>query len=614
MKSTDNTKFRNIAIIAHVDHGKTTLVDCMLNNSGLKVSNERAMDSIDLEQERGITILSKCTAINYKNHKINIVDTPGHADFGGEVERIMTMVDGVCLVVCATEGPMPQTKFVLMKALQRGLKLIIVINKVDRETARVKEVENEVFDLFCTLDANDSQLDYPIVYASAKNGWATKELGVQKDNVEDLLETIVNTFESPKNDQNTEFSMLVTQSEHDNHFGKMLIGKIESGTLKLNDKVDSYDQDGKLVESGKIMKIVRRCGVYKLDMTEAVAGDIVSIAGMNNSTVTNTIVLTGTKKVIPSVKIDPPMISILIMANDSPLQGKEGTKWTFNELRDRLIEESRNDVSLRVEFDQKKKDAITVYGRGDLHLGVLIEKMRREGFEMSVTPPQVIYKVEKGKKLEPVEHVTIEIADEFVSLLSDQIINRKGEMKDNKELPNNRMIVEFEAPTRGLFGFRPFFIQQTKGNVVIQSKLKGYEPYKGPIKAATNGAILSMAGGVASAYSLKDVEKHGLLYITPGTPCYCGMVIGELNKADGEMDVNPCKEKPTSNVRAAGKEDFFRLSPPKVKSLEDIIVNLRPDELLEATPVSLRIRKVILDKDERKRLIRDKKYDDMLFS
>lgn len=609
IKMNDPTKFRNIAIIAHVDHGKTTLVDCMLKQAGVSFSNERAMDSNELEQERGITILSKCTGVSYNGYKINIVDTPGHQDFGGEVERIMNMVDGVILVVCAAEGPMPQTRYVLKKALARGLKPVVVINKVDRDSARVTEVENDILDLFCNLNATEDQLDYALLYASARNGWAVKNMKDSKTSVKDLLEAIVQKVPHPKVDLDKEFNMLVSQTESNQFFGKMLIGRIHSGRVNVGDKIHAVDQTGSKIEVNKVYKIIRRFGVHQIELQTAVAGDIVSIAGFEKASVTHTMNALSSSNVIPSIPIDPPMISMTVKPNDSPYHGKEGDKFTFLQLKERLLKECENDVSLRVEFDPKQKDSIFVFGRGDLHLGVLVEKMRREGFEMALTPPQVIYKIENGKKMEPIEEITVEIDTDHVNILLDSVQNRKGVMLASDPLNENKSRVVFEAPSRGLFGFRPFMIALTKGHVVIISKLKGFEEFKGPIKKSNRGAILSCQQGKSTMFSLKDVEAHGNLFITPGVDVYAGMVIGELNK-EGEVEVNPCKEKPSSNIRTVSKEENIKLAPPKVVSLEDCMVSLRPDELLEVTPKNIRIRKKILDSSARRKVKREHRDED----
>lgn len=608
----DPTKFRNIAIIAHVDHGKTTLVDCMLKQAGVSVSFERAMDSNELEQERGITILSKCTGISYKGYKINIVDTPGHQDFGGEVERIMNMVDGVILVVCASEGPMPQTRFVLKKALQRGLKPIVVMNKVDRESARPVEVESDILDLFCSLNASEDQLDYALLFASARSGWAVRNVSDEKENVMALLDTIVEKIPHPKVDLDKEFSMLVSQTESNQFFGKMLIGRINAGRINVGDRIQTIDMKGKMIELNKVHKIIRRFGVHQIELQSACAGDIVSIAGIEKGTVTHTLNSLNSNLVIPSIPIDPPMISMTVIVNDSPLYGKEGEKYTYTQLKERLLRECENDVSLRVDFDIKQKDSIFVFGRGDLHLGILVEKMRREGFEMALTPPQVIFKEENGVKLEPIEEITLEVDDSLSNDIIDAVQNRKGMLISSEDIGGGRAKIVFEAPGRGLFGFRAFMITLTKGQCMFQSRLKGYEKYRGPLKKSVRGAIIACQIGKCTPNALKDAETHGLLYVTVGTDVYSGMVIGELNK-EGEVELNPCKEKILTNVRTVSKEENIKLSPPKNISLEDVMAGLRSDELLEVTPKNIRIRKRILDGGARRKLKRESKAEEEVF-
>lgn len=614
MKNMDPAKIRNIAIIAHVDHGKTTLVDCMLSQGGINLSSggERAMDSNELEQERGITILSKCTAISYKGYKINIVDTPGHQDFGGEVERIMNMVDSVCLVVCASEGPMPQTRYVLMKALSRGLKPIVVINKSDRDTARLVDVENEIFDLFVSLDASDDQMEYPLLYASAKNGWASFDKPSKNDapstNVFPLLDVIISRVDPPKVTLEGNVTMLVSQIESNQFFGKMLIGRIHSGILKVGQRVTAIDQDGKPAESSKVFKLIKRYGTKQMEVDEVGAGDIVSVAGFTTATVTHTINDLGQNKIIPSLPIDPPMISMNIRPNDSPYHGREGDKITFQQLKDRLLKEAENDVSLRVQLDPKSKDMITIYGRGDLHLGILLEKLRREGFEMALNPPQVIFKYDdNGIKMEPIEIVTIEFGEEFMDFLIDMLMPRHGEIVTSKNLNNGKVKVDIDIPARGMFGLRSRLINMTKGHVIIQSKLKGYEPFKGPISRISKGAIIAMYRGKCTSYALKDAENHGDLYVCPGTEVYEGMVIGELNKEGGEVELNPCREKVLTNVRTTSKDENIKLLPIKTFSIEESMVTLRGDELLEVTPKSLRIRKKVLDISMRRKLKRENK-------
>lgn len=615
IKEVDSSKIRNIAIIAHVDHGKTTLVDCMLKQSGINIGLERTMDSNELEQERGITILSKCTSICYKGLKINIVDTPGHQDFGGEVERIMNMVDSVCLVVCASEGPMPQTRYVLKKALQRGLKPIVVINKADRDTARLKEVENEIFDLFITLDATDDQMEYPVLYASAKNGWATyeaptKENPLDNKNIFPLLDTIIDKVESPKVETTGELKMLISQIESNLYFGKMLIGRINSGTVKVGQKVCAIDQDGKEIESTKVFKLVKKFGTQQIELNEAGAGDIVSLAGFSTATVTHTINEEAKNYVIPSIPIDPPMISLLLKPNDSPYHGRDGDKFTYLQIKERLLKEAENDVSLRIEFDNTRKDIIKVFGRGDLHLGILIEKLRREGFEMSLYPPQVIFQYDENKKkLEPIEFVTVEFDEPFMNVLIDLLMPRYGEIVTSKDIGHGKVKVEFEIPTRGMFGMRSRLINVTKGNIIIQSRLKGFEEFKGPIQRINKGALIAMFKGKCTAFALKDAENHGELYVQPGTEVYEGQVIGEMAKEGGEVELNPCREKVLTNVRTTSKDENIKLMPVKSFNIEECMSFLRGDELLEITPKNLRIRKKVLESNLRKKLRREGKLE-----
>lgn len=604
---------RNVAIIAHVDHGKTTLVDCMLKQSGVTINTSDSMDSNDLEKERGITILSKCTSIMYNGKKINIVDTPGHQDFGGEVERIMSMVDSVCLVVCASEGPMPQTKYVLKKALNRGFIPIVVINKVDRNTARLEEVENEIFDLFINLDATEEQMNYKLIYASAKSGWASLNKKVVGDSVIPLLNMITEDVPYPKVDQNGELKMLISQIESNSFFGKMLIGRIDSGFVEVGQKVNAIDQEGNLVESAKIYKIIKRVGMNLIHLNKAYAGDIVQLAGFKDATVTHTMNKVGNTHIIKSIPIDPPMISMIIKVNDSPYYGKDGDKFTFQQLSERLLKEAESDVSLKVVIDNKKKDHILVYGRGDLHLGILIEKMRREGYELAICPPQVIFQYDKNNnRLEPIEILDITIHEAHTQFLYDFALTRYGEISSTTKLNDDKIKLIMEIPTRGIFGLRTKLISMTKGDLIFQSKLKGYEPFKGPIKRVSKGAIIAVAKGKCTTFSLKDVENHGELFVVPGTEVYEGNIIGELNKEGGEVEVNPCKEKPSSNVRTTVKEENVKLQPVKQLSIEDCIVMLRGDELLEVTPKHLRIRKTILDSGLRRKLKREKKLDESL--
>lgn len=613
LHSESTSYFRNIAIIAHVDHGKTTLVDSLIKKSGAASDTDKSssMDSNQLEQEKGITILSKCTGVTYKGHKINIVDTPGHHDFGGEVERIMSMVDGVCLVVCAVEGPMTQTKFVLSKALKQGLKPIVIINKVDRPGARVKEVENEVFDLFCSLDVSDDLLDYPVFHCSARDAWAIKSGTTEKKDITCIFDSVIDYIRAPNVDTGSNFTMLVSQTESNSYFGKMLIGRINSGSVKVGDKVNAVDAKGDIVEQNKVFKIIRRYGMSQIEMTKAVAGDIVSIAGLNNGTVTHTLNEAGKSVVIPSIAIDPPMLSIDIAVNTSPIAGKEGNKLTSSIIRDRLVREAENDVALKISCgDAKSKgdSAFEVQGRGDLHLGVLVENMRREGFEMAVTPPKVVMKKQGNTILEPVEVLTVEIGHEHAATVIEKLNNRKGTLISFEELNKDRQKILFHVPTRGLLGLRSELLNDTKGTAVLSTEFLEYQEHKGPLGVNRKGAIVSAVDGVATAYGIKELEGHGTMFVKPGMKVYNGMVIGEHNK-DDEIELNVTKEKKLSNVRTVGAEDKIILQQPRIFTLEDAISYVRDDEIIEVTPENIRIRKKELDPVQRKRIRRDSKNE-----
>eukprot|EP00347_Sterkiella_histriomuscorum_P012488 403368384 len=613
LNNSDPKKIRNLAIIAHVDHGKTTLVDCLLKQTGISFSDERAMDSNDIEKERGITILAKCTSVVHKDFKLNIVDTPGHQDFGGEVERIMTMVDGVCLVVCATEGPMPQTKFVLKKALSHGLKPIVVINKVDRDSARVQEVENEIFDLFCLLEATDEQLDYPVIYASARSGWAVNNMTKKRENVKDLFESIVSYIPHPKVDQQGELKMLITQTESNRYFGRMLIGRIHQGQMTLGDKISAVDSTGKIVETSKVIKIIKKFGMNQVELNTAFAGDIVSVAGFMNGTVNHTVNAAGKTHVIPSTPIDPPMIKLQVTFNDSPLKGQEGDKCTINQIRERILKEAEDDVSLRVSTFVVGGERVEIAGRGDLHLGVLIEKMRREGFELAVTPPEVVMQPDPKdpkKQLEPYEEVQIDTDLEYVSLLIDKINGRKGILLSADDQPDGRQMLKFKVPSRGLLGFRTELVNDTRGTALMRSQFLEYDEYCGSIKKNPKGAIISMAQGNTTAYALRDVEEKGTLFVGPNTPVYPGMVIGEYVLEDSDMEMNPTKLKKLTNIRTVGSEEQIKLQPPRLFTLEEAVTYIREDELVEVTPKWIRIRKRILDAQERKKSKRDQKKVD----
>jgi len=600
-------RMRNIAIIAHVDHGKTTLVDSMLKTVGTRINpgEVRLMDSNQLERERGITILAKCTSIIWKHpssgedYHINIVDTPGHADFGGEVERIMSMVDGVCLVVDATEGPMAQTKFVLKKALARGLKPIVVINKVDRPSARLGEVENEIFDLFVNLDATDEQLDYQVIYASGRAGWASKKPEVGQD-MTPLFEQVIESVPHPTADVEAPFQMLVTQIESDHYFGKCLIGRIVQGKVRPGDQVKALDEEGKEIETVKILKVLRRRGMNRYVVNEAFAGDIVSIAGFSQATVNSTLCAPSLNSVIPSIPIDPPTLSMTFQVNDSPLAGREGTSLTSNALRQRLIREAENNVSIRI-GDAASKDAVEVRARGELQLGIIIETIRREGYELAVSPPQVVFTVdpETNKLMEPVEEVTFDVDEPLSGTVIEKVSKRGGDMKEFISLPNGRVRLLFHIPTRGLLGYRSEFMNDTRGQGVMNQIFHSYTQFKGAIERNDKGALISMEEGVCTAYALESLESRGVLFVEPGTKTYPGMVIGENSRSE-DLELNPVKTKALSNVRSVMKEDKTRLSPPRRMTLEELIAYVRDDEIIEVTPQNLRLRKRILDSTARK--------------
>lgn len=602
------SSIRNIAIIAHVDHGKTTLIDNMLKQSGLFRDNqtvaERAMDSNDLEKERGITILAKCTSVKWKDTKINIIDTPGHADFGGEVERILSMVDGVVLLVDAAEGPMPQTKFVLGKALKLGLKPIVAINKIDRSDAREDEVLDEIFELFISLDANDEQLDFPVVYASGRSGWAVKALTDPRENLNALFEVILENVKEPKSDIDSAFSMIATTREYDSYLGRILTGRIETGIAKINMPIKVMDRKGNLVESGRITKMLTFKGLERLPIDEAKAGDIIAIAGLEKANVSDTISAPEVSTPLESQPIDPPTLSMKFSINDSPLAGKEGDKLTTRVLRARLMREAEGNVALKI-TETGQTDSFNVAGRGELQLGVLIETMRREGFELSISRPSVLFKTDEntGEKLEPMEEVQIDVDSEFVGSVVESMNLRKGQMQDMRETGAGKTRLIFIAPSRGLIGYHGTFLTETRGTGVMSRLFHSYGPYTGKIEGRRNGVLISMEDGNAVAYALWNLADRGEMFITTGVPVYKGMIIGEHNR-DNDLEVNPIKSKQLSNVRASGKDEAIKLSPPRLMSLEQAISYIQDDELVEVTPQSIRLRKLHLDPNERKRISR----------
>lgn len=602
------SSIRNIAIIAHVDHGKTTLIDNMLKQSGLFRDNqavaERAMDSNDLEKERGITILAKCTSVKWEETKINIIDTPGHADFGGEVERILSMVDGVVLLVDAAEGPMPQTKFVLGKALKLGLKPIVAINKIDRSDARADEVLDEIFELFMSLDASDEQLDFPVVYASGRSGWAVKELTDSRENLNALFDVILENVSEPESDVDSAFSMIATTREYDSYLGRILTGRIETGTAKINMPIKVMDRDGNLVESGRITKMLTFKGLERLPIDEAKAGDIIAIAGLEKANVSDTIAAPEVETPLESQPIDPPTLSMKFSINDSPLAGKEGDKLTSRVLRARLMREAEGNVALKIS-ETGQTDSFNVAGRGELQLGVLIETMRREGFELSISRPSVLFKTDEnsGEKLEPLEEVQIDVDSEYIGSVVESMNLRKAQMQDMRETGAGKTRLIFIAPSRGLIGYHGTFLTETRGTGIMSRIFHSYGPYTGKIEGRRNGVLISMEDGSAVAYALWNLEDRGDMFITTGVPVYKGMIIGEHNR-DNDLEVNPIKSKQLSNVRASGKDEAIKLSPPRLMSLEQAISYIQDDELVEVTPQSIRLRKVCLDPHERKRMSR----------
>ena len=588
---------RNIAIIAHVDHGKTTLVDGLLRQSGTFRDNQKVadcvMDSNDLERERGITILSKCTAVDWNGTHINIVDTPGHADFGGEVERILSMVDGVVLLVDASEGPMPQTKFVLGKALKIGLKPIVVINKADKQDARPDEVLDEIFDLFVSLDANDAQLDFPVLYASGRNGWAVKELSDEKKDLTPLFELILSYVPEPVCEKDKPFSMLATTLEADKFVGRILTGKIHSGILKVNDAVKVINDSGE-VERTRITKIMAYKGLERVALNEAHAGIV-------KGTVADTICAPEVTEAIEAQPIDPPTLAMTFSVNDSPLAGREGDKVTSRMIWDRLQKEAECNIALKISRTETT-DAFEVAGRGELQLGVLIETMRREGFELSISRPKVLFhKDESGNLLEPVEEVVIDVDDEFSGTVVEKLSQRKAELLEMipSQVGNKTRLI-FHAPSRGLIGYHSEFLTDTRGTGVMNRIFFAYEPYKGEIESHRNGVLISSENGTAVAYSLWKLQDRGPMFIEHNSPVYVGMIIGEHTKSN-DLEVNPTKSKQLTNIRAAGKDEAIDLIPPRKLSLEQALSYIQQDELLEVTPKSLRLRKKILDPILRKR-------------
>jgi GTP-binding protein len=603
---------RNVAIIAHVDHGKTTLVDRLLQQSGAFRENqrviERAMDSNDLERERGITILAKATSVVWKNTRINIVDTPGHADFGGEVERILNMVDGALVLVDAAEGPLPQTKFVVSKALKMGLKPIVVINKVDRADARAIQVVNEVFDLFAALYATEEQLDFPILYGSAKEGWMATALDGPKESMAPLFDLVLDHVKPPQVEDGP-FRMLGTILEANPYLGRVVTGRITSGTIKPNQNVKVLDRDGNLIESGRVTKLLAFRGLERTGVEEAEAGDIVAVAGLPNATVSNTICAPEVETPLPAQPIDPPTLAMIFRVNDSPLAGTEGDKVTGRMIRDRLLREAEGNVALRVR-ESDEKDSMEVAGRGELQLGILIETMRREGFELSVSRPKVLLKEDPatGEMLEPIEEVVFDLDEEHSGIVVQKMAERKADMMEMKPSGGGRLRLVFHAPTRGLIGYQGELLTDTRGTAIMNRLFHAYAPYKGPIQGRRNGVLISNDRGEAVAYALWNLEDRGPMMIEPGWKVYDGMIVGEHTRGN-DLVVNVLKGKKLTNIRTTSKDEAVRLTPPIRMTLEKALAYIEDDELVEVTPKSIRLRKKLLDENDRRKEERKKEAE-----
>lgn len=591
---------RNIAIIAHVDHGKTTLVDAMLKQNNVFRTNEqvaeRVMDSGDLERERGITILSKNTAVLYKDVKINIVDTPGHADFGGEVERVLNMVDGVLLLVDAFEGPMPQTKYVLRKALEQKLKPIVVINKIDRPDQRVDDVYDEVLELFMELGADDDQLDFPVVYAAARAGIAKMDMSEESENLNPLMDLLLKEIPAPAGDLEGPLQMMVTTLDSDEYVGRVAIGRVIRGKIVPNQNVVVINGD--VETKGRVGKVFTYQGLKRVEANEAGLGDIIAVTGLGDVSIGQTVADAENPEALPSINIDEPTLSMTFGVNTSPFAGREGTFVTSRHVRDRLFKEVETNVSLRVE-ETDNADTFKVSGRGELHLSILIETMRREGFELQVGKPEVIYKEINGQKCEPMEYLTIDVPQEFMGSVMEALGTRKAELSNMTEM-SGYLRMEFVIPARGLIGFRSEFLTNTKGNGIMHHVFHGYVPYKGDIPGRMRGALVAFEQGETTGYGIYSVQDRGTMFVSPNQPVYEGMIIGE-NSREMDMDVNPCKKKHVSNMRTSSSDEAIRLVPPRILSLEQALEYINKDELVEVTPESIRLRKVILDRTERGR-------------
>ena len=598
---------RNIAIIAHVDHGKTTLIDVLLRQSGSFRENqrveERAMDSNDLERERGITILAKVTSLVWKGTRINIVDTPGHADFGGEVERILSMVDGVVILVDAAEGPMPQTKFVLSKALAQGLRPIVAINKIDRPDERHLEVLEEIFDLFIALEATPEQLDFPVLYGSAKQGWMSEKPEGPKDDLGPLLDEVVAYVKPPKVEEGP-FRMLVTTIERNAFLGRILTGRIFSGAVKAGDAIHSLGRDGKEVEKGRVSKVLAFRGLERTPVDSAEAGDIVAIAGLETTTVADTLTIPQNSEPLPSRPIDPPTLSVTFRINDGPLAGREGDKVQSRVIRERLLREAEGNVAIKI-TEGTDNDSFEVAGRGELQLAVLIENMRREGFELTIGRPRVVLREENGEKLEPIEEVIIDVDDEHSGVVVQKLTERKGDLVDMRPSGMGRTRLKFYVPTRSLIGYQPELLSDTRGTAIFNRLFHEYQPYKGALPGRRTGVMISNSNGVAVAFALWNLEDRGPMMIDSGVDVYEGMIIGEHTR-DNDLEVNPVKGKQLTNIRTHSKDEAVKLTTPKKLTLEQSLGYIADDEYVEVTPKSIRLRKIWLDPNDRKRATRTK--------
>ena len=599
---------RNIAIIAHVDHGKTTLVDQLLRQSGSfrenQVVAERAMDRNDLERERGITILAKCTSVVWKDTRINIIDTPGHADFGGEVERILNMVDGAIVLVDAAEGALPQTKFVLTKALARGIKPIVVVNKVDRQDARPDEVHTEMFDLFAALGANDEQLDFPMLFASGRQGWADTALDGPKKDLAPLYDLVLSHVPPPRLDRQAPFAMVASILEADNFLGRVLTGRVEQGRARINMPVRVLRADGSVVETGRLTKLLAFRGLDRVPVDEVEAGDIVAIAGLSEATIPETIASPEVTAALPAIPVDPPTLSMTFRLNDGPLGGRDGKKVTSRQIRDRLFKEVEGNVAIRV-TDSPESEAFEVAGRGELQLGVLIEQMRREGFELSIGRPRVLTREnpETGEREEPFEEVLVDVDEPYSGVVVEKLSLRKGQMQDMRPSGGGKVRLTFLIPSRGLIGYHNEFLTDTRGTGIMNRLFAGYQPWAGSIAGRVKGSLISSEDGAAVQYSLFSLQERGQLFVDPGEKVYVGMILGEHSR-ENDLEVNPIREKKLTNIRAAGKDEALLLTPPRRMSLEQAIAYIEDDELVEVTPSAVRIRKRYLNPNERKKMER----------